>query len=54
MSQPADLPALPRRLAVAGPGWMETTDVVVVGSWVAGLTRSSPILDIAMDLRTRV
>jgi L-aspartate oxidase len=54
MSQPADLPALPHRLAAAEPGWTETTDVVVVGSGVAGLTHSPPILDIAMDLRTRV
>jgi L-aspartate oxidase len=38
MSLPADLPALPRRLAAAEPGWTETTDVVVVGSGVAGLT----------------
>jgi L-aspartate oxidase len=38
MSQPADLPALPRRLAAADPGWTETTDVLVVGSGVAGLT----------------
>ncbi|GAA2914251.1 L-aspartate oxidase [Actinoplanes cyaneus] len=38
MSPLADLPALPRRLAAAEPGWNETTDVVVVGSGVAGLT----------------
>ena len=38
MSLPADLPALPRRLATAEPGWTETTDVLVVGSGVAGLT----------------
>ena len=38
MSHPPDLPALPRRLAAAEPGWTETTDVVVVGSGVAGLT----------------
>jgi L-aspartate oxidase len=38
MSQPADLPALPHRLAAAEPGWTETTDVLVVGSGVAGLT----------------
>jgi L-aspartate oxidase len=38
MSLLADLPALPRRLAAAEPGWTETTDVVVVGSGVAGLT----------------
>ncbi|KUL28424.1 L-aspartate oxidase [Actinoplanes awajinensis] len=38
MSPLADLPALPRRLAAAEPGWTETTDVVVVGSGVAGLT----------------
>ncbi|MBM2617212.1 L-aspartate oxidase [Actinoplanes sp. LDG1-06] len=34
----ADLPELPRRLAAADPGWNETTDVLVVGSGVAGLT----------------
>src|SRR4051812_17985378 len=38
MSPHADLPALPRRLAAAEPGWTETTDVLVVGSGVAGLT----------------
>jgi L-aspartate oxidase len=38
MSLPADLPALPRRLAGPEPGWTETTDVLVVGSGVAGLT----------------
>jgi L-aspartate oxidase len=38
MSPLADLPALPRRLAAAEPGWTETTDVVVVGSGIAGLT----------------
>jgi L-aspartate oxidase len=38
MSLHADLPALPRRLAANEPGWTETTDVVVVGSGVAGLT----------------
>ena len=38
MSLHADLPALPRRLAANAPGWTETTDVVVVGSGVAGLT----------------
>lgn len=32
------LPAVPRRLAAPAPGWAETTDVVVVGSGVAGLT----------------
>jgi L-aspartate oxidase len=30
--------ALPRRLAAPDPGWTETTDVLVVGSGVAGLT----------------
>jgi L-aspartate oxidase len=34
----SDLPELPRRLAAAEPGWSETTDVLVVGSGVAGLT----------------
>ncbi|MEU8815988.1 L-aspartate oxidase [Actinoplanes sp. NPDC048796] len=38
MSPLADLPELPRRLAAADPGWSETTDVLVVGSGVAGLT----------------
>ena len=32
------LPGLPRRLAGPAPGWVETTDVVIVGSGVAGLT----------------
>jgi L-aspartate oxidase len=32
------LPHLPRRLAAPSPGWAETTDVVIVGSGVAGLT----------------
>jgi L-aspartate oxidase len=32
------LPALPGRLAAPEPGWAETTDVVVVGSGIAGLT----------------
>jgi L-aspartate oxidase len=31
-------PALPRRLRAPDPGWAEPTDVVVVGSGVAGLT----------------
>ena len=38
MSLLADLPELPRRLAAADPGWSETTDVLVVGSGIAGLT----------------
>ncbi|NMO52155.1 L-aspartate oxidase [Actinoplanes sp. TBRC 11911] len=38
MPSVADLPELPRRLAAAAPGWSETTDVLVVGSGVAGLT----------------
>jgi L-aspartate oxidase len=38
MSPIAELPVLPRRLAAAEPGWTETTDVLVVGSGVAGLT----------------
>src|SRR5215470_17223651 len=33
-----ELPQLPRRLLAPAPGWSETTDVVVVGSGVAGLT----------------
>jgi L-aspartate oxidase len=32
------LPTLPHRLLAPEPGWVETTDVVVVGSGVAGLT----------------
>jgi L-aspartate oxidase len=35
---PLHLPALPRRLNGPEPGWAETTDVVVVGSGIAGLT----------------
>jgi L-aspartate oxidase len=31
-------PALPVRLPAGAPGWSETTDVVVVGSGIAGLT----------------
>ncbi|MDG4822438.1 L-aspartate oxidase [Asanoa sp. WMMD1127] len=34
----AELPELPRRLAGPAPGWAESTDVVVVGSGIAGLT----------------
>ncbi|WFE62679.1 L-aspartate oxidase [Micromonospora sp. WMMD714] len=33
-----ELPALPSLLAAPAPGWVETTDVIVVGSGVAGLT----------------
>ena len=33
-----DLPTLPTRLRTPSPGWAETTDVVVVGSGIAGLT----------------
>ena len=33
-----ELPVLPRSLAAPAPGWVETTDVVVVGSGIAGLT----------------
>lgn len=33
-----ELPALPGLLAAPAPGWVETTDVIVVGSGVAGLT----------------
>ena len=33
-----ELLVLPRRLSAPEPGWAETTDVVVVGSGVAGLT----------------
>ena len=32
------LPPLPRRLAGPAPGWAEMTDVVIIGSGVAGLT----------------
>ncbi|HYN94665.1 MAG TPA: L-aspartate oxidase [Pilimelia sp.] len=35
---PAGLPPLPTRLRAPDPGWAETTDVVVVGSGIAGLT----------------
>src|SRR5262245_28030284 len=34
----AGLPRLPNRLLAPPPGWTETTDVVVIGSGVAGLT----------------
>ena len=33
-----DLPVLPTLLAAPAPGWVETTDVLVVGSGIAGLT----------------
>ncbi|AVT29810.1 L-aspartate oxidase [Plantactinospora sp. BC1] len=33
-----DLPVVPRLLAAPAPGWVETTDVVVIGSGIAGLT----------------
>ena len=33
-----ELPALPRRLSCPEPGWAEPTDVIVVGSGIAGLT----------------
>jgi len=32
------LPGLPQRLAAPAPGWAESTDVLVIGSGVAGLT----------------
>src|ERR687887_2089307 len=35
---PVALPALPHKLQAPEPGWVETTDVVVVGSGIAGLT----------------
>ncbi len=38
LTERMDLPELPRRLAATEPGWTETTDVLVVGSGVAGLT----------------
>ncbi|MFY1634655.1 L-aspartate oxidase [Solwaraspora sp. WMMB335] len=38
LAQTPDLPLLPGRLAAPDPGWAETTDVVVVGSGIAGLT----------------
>ncbi|WP_428963264.1 L-aspartate oxidase [Micromonospora fluostatini] len=37
-SSTGDLPTLPGLLAAPAPGWVETTDVIVVGSGVAGLT----------------
>jgi L-aspartate oxidase len=36
--RPPILPALPRSLPAREPGWAEATDVVVVGSGIAGLT----------------
>ena len=38
---------LPRRLRAPGPGWETTSDVVVIGSGIAGLTA-------ALRLRGRV
>lgn len=35
---PLPLPPLPTRLDTPDPGWVESTDVVVVGSGIAGLT----------------
>lgn len=35
------LPRLPTRLPAPAPGWVERTDVVVVGSGIAGLTTAS-------------
>ena len=32
------LPSVPRRIDARDPGWAETTDVVIVGSGIAGLT----------------
>ena len=37
-ARPGRLPPLPDRLPAPEPGWTETTDVVVVGSGIAGLT----------------
>src|SRR5215217_3177280 len=36
--QTTSLPGLPSRLPAPAPGWAESTDVVIVGSGVAGLT----------------
>ncbi|MFB8230874.1 L-aspartate oxidase [Cellulosimicrobium sp. NPDC055967] len=44
---PVRVRALARTLAAPAPGWTTTTDVVVVGSGIAGLTA-------ALELRTRV
>jgi L-aspartate oxidase len=38
LTEGMELPSLPRRLRAPEPGWAEPTDVVVVGSGVAGLT----------------
>ncbi|GLZ76994.1 L-aspartate oxidase [Actinorhabdospora filicis] len=38
MIPPAALPKIPQRLLAAEPTWTETTDVVVIGSGIAGLT----------------
>jgi L-aspartate oxidase len=50
MSPLADLPALPRRLAAAEPGWTETTDVVVVGSGIAGLTAALHLRELGLHV----
>ncbi|MGN7728197.1 L-aspartate oxidase [Cellulosimicrobium sp. 22601] len=46
-STPVHVRTLARTLAAPAPGWTTTTDVVVVGSGIAGLTA-------ALELRTRV
>ncbi|QSB15052.1 L-aspartate oxidase [Natronosporangium hydrolyticum] len=38
LPDPPPLPALPHRLRAPAPGWVEPTDVAVVGSGIAGLT----------------
>ena len=50
MSSLADLPQLPRRLAAAEPGWSETTDVLVVGSGVAGLTAALHLRELGLHV----
>ena len=50
MSSLADLPQLPRRLAAAEPGWSESTDVLVVGSGVAGLTAALHLRELGLHV----